>query len=144
MGDIGFAVNDISKFLRRRTEEYIRKLEYEARLWIEEAAFLQAALRGDFTDAYLTQVCMDDDPLLLFVGDRVMTKYCDEVTIERFDFEKRHIYFEEWNDRSVDTDRFLEDHRISHVIVGGERRMAALKSLIFSLPPERPDDEIHD
>jgi hypothetical protein len=75
-----------------------------------EFNLLRDYLGGKYPEAYLTTVAMDDEPLLLFPGDRVMTKYGDRLTIKGFDRENKLILF---RSKKVVS---LPDHRISSIV----------------------------
>jgi hypothetical protein len=97
-------LNTPSEYLVRCVEAETKRLRQR----ISEDQKSLNLLEVDFPDGYLTTVCMDDEPLVLFVGDKVFTKYGDILTIKSFDVPNGMIEFEEHEP--------LGDHRISHVV----------------------------
>lgn len=101
-------LNEPSKSLLKAIAEKTSQLRREIEVKSVELALLEGVEYNKYPDAYLTHVCMENDPLVLFAGDKVMTKYGDIVTIKSFDVEGSGINFEDHET--------LGDHRISHVI----------------------------
>ena len=104
-------MNDIHPELREATEDRIASLERSVFNDTIELTLLKDVLADKYPEAVLTHVAMDDEPLVLFPGDIVFTKYGKQATISHFgkaEDDEMVIHF---------TDHIpLELHRISSVV----------------------------
>jgi hypothetical protein len=94
-------------YTRNLVAAKVKALREEARRATEEVNRLESAMKDDSPNVRILMQHDASVPFACRVGEKVLTKYGDVWTVKAF--VGREIYFEE-------TDKALQDHRLSHVV----------------------------